>query len=211
MLVVQTPATVTRLCTLQGVKDDLSIPGVVEDAYLNGVIDAVSRTICDHLNIAEAEDGSSTLGRETLVETLDLDDCRRLLQLSRKPIVSVASITLDGVAVDAAEYEALKSSGMLQRLSEYRVIPWSVGRYVVSYVAGWKLPGEDGRNLPAPIERAAIDLVKLTRFGRKRDAMVKAEEIPDIERIEYWVGGADAAAIPPDVASRIERYIQERL
>lgn len=211
MLVVQTPATVTRLCTLQGVKEDLSIPGVVEDAYLNGVIDAVSRTICDHLNIAEAEDGSSTLGRETLVETLNLDDCRRLLQLSRKPIVSVASITLDGVAVDAAEYEPLKSAGMLQRLSDNRVVLWSVGRYVVTYVAGWKLPGEDGRNLPAPIERAAIDLVKLMRFSRKRDAMVKAEEVPDVERIEYWVGGAEAAAIPPDVASRIERYIHERL
>jgi hypothetical protein len=82
---------------------------------------------------------------------------------------------------------------------------------IARYTAGWLLPGDEGRNLPYPIETATVSRVSGVRVGGGRDPLVKAEDIPGVLRTEYWVGatGSDSGGtggLPPDLWSQLSLY-----
>lgn len=209
MFTVTAAATNRNLTNAAAVKADLNISGSSEDTYLTRQIQIATAKICSYLETAAANDGSVTLGRETVRETLR-PGCPSpfSLKLARWPVSAVSSVTVDGTALTTDDYELDGASGILYRLSGDSKTLWNATEIVIVYTAGWLLPDDGGtRNLPLDIEGACIDLVKAARFSRDRDPLLKSEETAGIGRNDYWVGGTPGgASIPADIAAVLDRY-----
>lgn len=217
-LAVSAPAASTGLTTLANLKADLgiAIDDASEDVYLTAQIKRVSSQICSYLGIARASDGTARLGVETLIETFRLDRDENQLVFSRSPVIAVISV-IEGISSSTitlvdGDFEVDNAKGMLYRL-DGNDFPWSwtSDKVVVTYSAGWILPGDEDStqesNLPSEIEDAAISWVKSNRAGRTRDPMVKGESVEGVGQISYWVGGVPAGAdIPPDIAAKLDPF-----
>jgi len=207
MLTVTTAATSTNLTTLDAVKDDLGLTSTDEDDYIESLIERVSLDICGIVGAAVAEDGTVTLGRETLVKTFRLNGAYSKLLLPRAPTVSITSVVADGDTLVAADYEVSKVSGLLTQLSDDDPISWDNDKVVVTYVAGWLLPDDTGRNLPLDIEAAAIALVKLARFNRTRDPTLKSENILEgLYSYQLFAPDDFKSGVPVDIMQKLNRY-----
>lgn len=209
-LVVTTPALTTALTTVEAVMDELEITDASQQDRIQTEIDRASAMICAYLDVQDADDGTKTLGRETVVETIDPGPPGRALYPARRPIVSVASVTEGGNAVDVAGY-TVGHNKLTRVISEvvvpYWWTPWTDQSVVIAYVAGWLLPGDSGRNLPLEIESACIELVKASRFSRARDPQLRSENI--LEGLySYTLFDPERAksVIPAQIAATIDRY-----
>lgn len=204
LLAVTTPAAETALTTIARFRNEIGAHDVdaEEDALIAAKIDEASAAIDNWLR--------RTLAREVVSETFRLDpgEAPETLRLERWPVVSVASAAEDGVTVAAAEYELDADAGLLHRLdaSGYRNIWVAAKSIVVAYTAGYKMPAESGRTLPADLELAALMLVRSWWHGRARDPLVRAESIPGLRDVTYWVGGAGSGPLPPEVEALLGPY-----
>jgi hypothetical protein len=219
MFTVSTAGT-NAMTTLATVKLELKIEGNTDDAWLRAQIDSLSQTACRILGVAESETGTRNLGRETLVETIDQraawpwtralrpiiasNEHDGKLILSRRPVVSISSITEDGVMVDPTEYKLSAATGTVRRLSGDMPIAWPSSLIVVTYLAGWLMPGQSGRNLPTDWEDAVISAVKQAWFSRTRDPAVKRENNPGVFEQEFFFGtpGMDSP-FPQDAMAKL--------
>jgi uncharacterized phiE125 gp8 family phage protein len=194
--------SVTRLTTLERVKIELNITSGADDAILGAKIDEATSDI--EAQIAR------TLSRATLSEIFwGGAGHAEYLILARSPVASIASVTVDDVAVDLGEVRIDAETGQLYRLdaSGY-ACAWAWSKEVtVVFAAGYLLPGEAGRDLPPALEGAAIELLASYWQSRGRDPMVKAEEVPGVMRKEYWVGSVGAEGeLPPSVMTKISPF-----
>lgn len=205
---VSTAAATTALTTLDRLKAELGITATDEDDYLTGMLDRLSAALCDVLTVASAEDGTVTLGRETLIETQRLVKSKKKLYLARYPTVSVTSIVENDVTLTTDDWRIGNSAfGVLERMSDDVEIEWPSGTIVVTHIAGWLLPGDSGRNLPFPIEDAIFDTIKGARFNRSRDPDLRSENILEGLYAYTLFDRSDASnKIPPDVIASISRY-----
>lgn len=195
MLTVITPAPAIDLTTVAAVKAELAVSGSGDDAWLADAITRASATIRRWCN--------RVFAAETVRETYRLARPVPELLLSRLPVVTIASVTVDGTALPAPVYEADTEKGVLYHLdSRRRFLCWSGDVIDVEYTAGFALPGAAGRTLPEDVEKAAIALVKAAYFARTRDPLVKSESIEGVGSTAYWVGDA----IPPDIAGLLSGY-----
>jgi hypothetical protein len=219
---VTKPAATTGLTTVDAVKFELGISDASEDDYLSAQINRASSLICTYLGVAVADDATMTLGRETLLETIRPEKYDQTLILSRRPIVSIASVTEESDAVDAADYLIGYNTGILSRLNNGFPALW-LGKWSafadqsisIAYTAGWLLPGDTGRNLPFEIEDVAISIVKASRFGRMRDPLIRSisTSIPEIEdkRVDYQVGGLPGVGnswLSPENQLALKRFMK---
>jgi hypothetical protein len=194
MLTVIAPAASSDLTTRATVKAELQIAGGGDDDFLSSAITRASAAVSRWCN--------RVFPLETVRETFRLDRTRPELVLSRFPVVSIASVTVDGTALDpAADFEADGDRGILYRLdSRGKFMCWPSAVVVVEYSAGFLLPGDPNRTLPDDIERAALLLVKAEYFARIRDPLVKSEDVSGALSTSFWVGGfGNGASLPPDV------------
>lgn len=208
-LIVTTPAATTALTTVDAVKTELDITDGSQDAYLETQINRASALICSYLCVHEADDATVTLGRETLLETIDPQPHGRVLYPSRRPIVSVASITEGATVADPANYKV--SAAKIVRVQnslalDYWWTSWFDQSVVIAYVAGWLLPGDEGRNLPLEIEMACIDMVKEARFNRNRDLSLRSETTEGVDSYTLFDRSKAETVIPQSIAVTIERY-----
>jgi len=199
---ITTAASATRLTTVERFKEETGITSNNNDGLLAKKIDEATSDIEAHL--------ARTFCRETLTETFwgDSDWAERLV-LARAPVVSITSITVDDVAVDASEVRLDAESGLLYRLdaSGYPSFWTWCKSAVIVYVAGYLLPGESGRNLPPAVEAGALSLVSSYWQSRGRDPMVKSESVPGVMDVQYWVGSVgEAGELPPDVITKISPF-----
>lgn len=219
MLVVSTAAATTALTTRDAFKAAANLTSTTDDDFIDTLIVSISDQVNTILGVATATDGTRTIGRETLVETIRSDQYRRYgarcclhhghvaLILSRYPIVSVTSITEDDVAVDAADYEIDGASGMIKRLDSDALRSWYAAKIVVTYVAGWLLPNDTGRNLPYDLEDAVISMIKASRFGRDRDPAIKSESmLQRTYEYELFAGTTAGGPVPADAMATLNRY-----
>ena len=200
MLNVITAAASSDLTTRAMVKAELGITGGGDDAWLDTTITRASAAIARWCN--------RTFALETVRDTFRLDRYLPDLSLSRFPVVSIASVTVAGTALDpAADYEAGADNGLLYRIdSRGKFMCWPSEVVVVEYDAGFVLPGQQGRTLPPDVEQATILLVKETWFARGRDPLVKMEDIAGIGRTDLWVGPRGDDDMPPDIAGLLSRH-----
>ncbi len=223
-LVVDTPAASTGLTELDALKRAMGITEKDNDAFLRELVQRASdeaRTYCSRL-----------FSRQQYTEDVRSEGSL-LLQLAERPVVSVESVTLDGVALtdhrieDAEAGELYRELGWQWHVFQQRTLGGGqplpgeeFPKYVVQYTAGWLLPGETGRTLPHDVERAIIDYVK-AMFGGKGPqtgittsvGAVKSKAIDGL-RIEYeTAGGGGGAAtssvvevMPPSTVATLRRY-----
>ena len=224
MFSVVTKAKTTALTTLPAVKLALGVSDSADDKWLQTQIDLASIAICNYLGVEMAEDGSRTLGRETVTETFDRRSRYPYIQpfgvvvprreadstivLAKRPVVSIGSIAENGTAVDPADYELFATTGVVKRLSSYLLAAWPCTIVTVTYTAGWLLPGDENRNLPVDIEQAAITYVQAQVGARKRDPNVKSVNIPGVRQVDYFYGtpGLDDQMLPIAARAMLNPY-----
>lgn len=199
---ITSAASVTRLTTLERVKQELDITDGSKDALLASKIDEATSDIEAHLG--------RVFRREVFSERFwGRCECPEFLILARAPVVSVDSVTEDDVAVATPEVRLDPDTGQLYRLDASGFPSfWSwCKEVVITYTAGFLLPGQSGRNLPHALEAGAISLVQSFWQSRGRDPLVKSEDIPGVMRVDYWVGSVgEAGDLPPDVMAKIAPF-----
>lgn len=206
MLEEVTPATNRLLTTREAVKTELQIVTVAEhDVFLNMLIEQASDAIVSYCNrpFAFAELREHVAGDDT-----------SFLTLSRTPIVGVTSILMNNQPI--LDYRILDAdAGILQRVqgwfAEGESRWWSVvhapvskPHYIVTYTAGYVLPGDTGRNLPGVIERACIDTVKSWFLARERDPVIKSEKLGDWQA--SYGGMYSTDGLPASVAQMLSSW-----
>lgn len=203
-LVVTSAATSTDLTVRATVKEELGIPAEVtqHDSYLTKAIRRASGIVAEYCG--------QTFAQETVTETFWPDrapgftEYSTSLLLSRLPVVSIGSLTVDDSVKDASEYRINSKTGELTALSSGGPSTFGVGvSAVVVYTAGYLLL--DG--LPDGVEDATLMLIRDAWFARARDPRVRSESIPGVASYDYWVGQIGAAGqLPPDVLARLEKH-----
>jgi uncharacterized phiE125 gp8 family phage protein len=200
-MTVTTAPEFTALTTLDRVKLELDISTSDNDALLTSKIREASGDIESHIG--------RTLCRAGLTERFWGEGCAEYLILSRWPVVSIASVTVDDEEIDDAEYRLDNETGQLYRLdtSGY-AIAWTWCKdVVIVYTGGYLMPEDTSPTLPAVLEGAAVELVASFWLSRGRDPRVRSESIPGLGEVSYWVGAVGAAGeLPPSVVSKISPF-----
>lgn len=199
-LTVTTAATNRLLTSASRVKASLGITDSSQDTFIGELVTRVSDEVVVYLRLPYASDGTiPTLGRETYVETIKQPVGDYELYLTRRPVASIASVVEDSVAlVEGTDFQTNKQLGVIERLSGDDIIAWSFEKLVVTYVAGYILPGDTGtRNLPYEIEEAVIYAVAARMADldpASIDPEVKSETLDDVYSATYNVPGTSGKA-----------------
>lgn len=197
-LTVTVPASERDLATLAAVRSELGIIGTDQDADISVRLRQASAAIesfCDRV-----------FARETVQEVFRLECSAAQIALRRTPVVELASIVEDGAELDPADYEADLDRGIIYRLCSDRPQPWGGGKLVVTYTAGYLLPGVDGANLPADITMACLQAVVAGYQAKGRDPMLRSESIDGTAAYSYLDPRDGNAGLPPQVASLLMPY-----
>lgn len=200
MIEIITPATATALTTLDAVKADMGIANSAQDSRITALISQYSAAIVGWCGRSFARE---TI-RETTSERCPIDG----LMLSRWPIASLTSATVNGTALDAEGTLIDAARGILyRRATAMRGAYWPRGESVVTYVAGYLLPGQEGRTLPHDVERAAIILIKGALMGADRDPLLRSERSEGVAAFTYFAStGTPSDAMPLDVQGLLAGY-----
>lgn len=201
-----TPAAETKLVSRDAVKAELGIAGTASDALIDGWIDRASAAIVQFCNRPIfVETVKDRIWPERDPYAWQVPGGVAPLQLSRWPIVSLA----DGAVVVATDVLVLEQDftmdapkGQLIRLDPAG-FPRGWGSFPVdvTYSAGYATS-------PLDIQDACIRLVKGRWYARKRDPLLKREDIPGVISNEYWIDTSPSAngAMPPDVVDLLDNY-----
>ena len=196
MLTVLIPATETRLTQVDTIKAEIDVTDAGQDLEIGALIDQQSAAIRSFL--------SRVLARETVRQTERVSGEATLI-LERRPVAEVVGVTVDGAALDPADFE--RDGALLRRLCNDRPSLWW-GKVAVDYAAGWRMPGETGRDLPEDIERACIDLCVRAYHARGRDPALRSYENPDVEKMSWSASDSvkTVDGLPEDIAGRLGGY-----
>jgi uncharacterized phiE125 gp8 family phage protein len=183
------------LASLAIAKDYLGITGSGSDVkiarWIVSASDAIARACL------------RVFASETISETLFLDQSLESIVLRRYPVSSIATVTLDGIVLNLAEYIVDPETGILLYLISGEKAKWVGSKVEITYVAGYNLT----TSTPPSLSQACLALVAHQNSSEARDPMAKRVEIPDVMTIDYWVGGSGVAGeLPPEVVSLIQPY-----
>lgn len=206
-LTVLTAATVRDLTTLATVKARMGISGSSEDAFLQDQITRQTAAALGYLNVIFAQDGTRTLAREILAETFRSIGPRKYLRTARRPISGITSIVQDDVTLEAADYVVDGRSGVISRLYNGFETLWSAKSVVVTYTAGWVMPGAADPNTPSELEDAVIHMVAAGREARLRDPMIRSERTDGVSSASYFDPRAGSEGLPPSVLGMLAPYM----
>jgi hypothetical protein len=209
ILTVTTPPISTNLTTTTRVKLELGITKKADDALISIFVAGASSAAVGYCmrDFAQAT-YAEQIRSYPFIDSASLVNLPDYIYLSRKPLVSIASIIEDGVTLVAGtDYEFDPEKARLTRLCSDRPVTWRFRKLNVAYVAGYTYPG----TLPAAVESGVTEIVKDMWFAKRRDPQIKSYEVPGIERTDYWVGavGGDSAW-PPRVTDFLAPYVDER-
>jgi hypothetical protein len=211
-LTVTVAAGARDLTTVDAVKDELKIAAsdTSEDFQLAEWIERASdaiRTYCDR-----------EFARQTYQETL-AGHGGTLLGLSRTPVVSVTSVAHKGEPVVDFTIEDAEAGLLHRENGWYRTVAGTffldvhpdprgdLPDYKAIYVAGYLLPGEDGRTLPRDVEKACIELVKAfrdTRIGGGQK--LKSRTVGDVSETFMEEGEQDESDLPRNVTALLRNW-----
>jgi hypothetical protein len=179
-LTVQTAATSRRLTTAQAVYADTGDVHYLEEPTLaNSLIDQASAAIESWCGRIFAQQRYV----EVLGQVRDL-----LLPLRMRPIVAVETLLAGTDAVTDYRVED-KEAGLLYRRDRWGY-PSAVDDLTITYIAGYILPEQTtppaptGPTLPADLQRACIECVKIWFAERVPESRIEARTLGD-QTIRY--------------------------
>lgn len=193
MLQVITPAVTNDLTVLATVKAELGIFGTTDDAYLDSLIFAVSDGCARYCR-------RSGWGRETVRQIERLTRCREVIILDRDLLPTISAVTVDGAALAGTDYEL--DGALLYRLSSDRRVDWAGNKVVIDYQAGFT----PLTNLPADLERAALEWIKAAYSARGRDPLLRSQSVQDVGSESYLDPRAGMEAMPPQCAALLDPW-----
>lgn len=209
VLSVTTPATDLSLLTLPEMRAAVRVPDGRRDVDVKRIGTRVADAIVTACKVATDGAVPPTLRAESVVDTFRLNrwygrtDHGRApneLVLSRRPIISIASVVEAGITLDPTSYELRAGAGMLLRLFGDTPTHWVPSKIVVTYSAGWAI-------VPEGLKRAAEKMMRLYWSEASRDPLLKSVDIPGVENKTYWIGGVNDPSIPQDVLDDLGPYI----
>lgn len=123
------------------------------------------------------------------------------LSLSQYPVQSISSVTENGIALDASDYELDADAGLIRRLSGGAYTPWRASEIIIEFEAGYS-------TIPADIVGIVLRLITMRAKGRNRDPMLREREGPTYGRESFWVGGTPdmRGGMPLEMAQVLDRY-----
>ena len=202
---VTVAAATRRLATEAALRVELGSPAEPLAARVDDVLDQASAAV-------ESFCGRS-LARETISEVFRLDPWSSVpsLKLSRRPIVSITSVTEDGTAVASEDREFDGDAGMVYRLSSDERVSFTARKITVVYVAGFLMPDESGTTLPYPITRAALITAAAMFHAIGRDPALRSESVDGVAAASYLDPRAAALGLPPAAADLLMPYRDVRI
>jgi hypothetical protein len=220
ILTVITPAPSQDLVSLATVRDELQSKAS-DNAYLTRIKRQASSAIasyCDRVFITETV-SEQFRGRGPIFAFLGSGQYLGYLAdgastphsdpvtLRRFPVVSITSITEDGVVLAAGvDYELDAARGFINRLWNDMQRPWDFDKLVVEYSAGYAADA-----VPDDLQDAALRLITARYAARGRDPMLRQYSVPGVLEETFWVGAVgDNGAMPPEVAGLIDQYREVR-
>jgi hypothetical protein len=198
MLTIVTPAASTRLTTIEAARAQAGIGADVADATVEDWIDQASAAIVSSCR--------RPFARETVLDLLRPRGAGPLI-LSRSNLVAAPVLTVGGVTLTDDDVDVDLGAGLIWRLYGYDRGGWPCGLVRVTYTAGWLLPGETGRDLPADVEQACLILLAARNASQGRDPMLRSETIEGVGS-SSWIATADMGSLPPQAAGLLQPYIR---
>jgi hypothetical protein len=187
LLTVTVPATAVALTTAASVMAEVGAVSA-DQGVVSSLIAQASAAIVAHLG--------RTLARETVREAFRLIEPEPHLLLERAPVVSIASVVVDDLALTTDEWEADFDAGLLYRIEDDCRFLWRARRVVVTYTGGYLLPGVAGRTLPPDIERACQIAAAESYQARGRDPRLRSESADGIGSQSWIDPKAGHGALP---------------
>lgn len=211
---VTSAATDLSLLSITELRKAANVSDSSRDADLLTLGLRIAATITATCNIATDGATPPTLRKETITDTFrrnrffarvrnrDRDGLAgdEEIYLSRRPVVSVASVTESGVLLDPASYEVRGGIGALVRLNNDVPCQWAPSKIVVVYDAGWA-------TVPDGLKRAAEQLVQLYWSQASKDPLVSQSNVPGVLEQQIRIGSQSAPSIPQDVMDDLGPYI----
>jgi len=201
ILTVTVPAATHDLTTIETIKDELDITGTASDERLYRWISEASGFIENYCGRVFAAETLSEMWRGLSRHYANAGG-RMPLILTRRPVFAITSVTVDGTALTADQYEMDPATGMLWRLSSDCRIHWCAAKITVVYTAGYPLLG----GLPYGIETACIETIKHRLAARNRDPNLKMQEIPGELVQQWWVAGANEEGVPAEIRAMLDPH-----
>ncbi len=201
MLEVLAPAASTRLATLDTLKAELGIADSAQDAALGRLLDQASTRAVRYVG--------APFGREMVRETWRGVRAAgvvlaRVPAIDQAPPTTINSVVVDDAALDAGA--AVLDGPRLIRLRGGCLVPWCARTLVVTYVAGYLLPGDIGRDLPADVERACLVIATDLHAALGRDPTLRSDSVDGIGSSSWLDPQAGAGALPPQAAEALLPY-----
>lgn len=204
MFTVSDVATDRNLLTLAELRDaQQDFGGTWDDARLLSIGLEISDAIAQACRVPIDGVIPPTLRGETIVDTMRLCRATETLIMTRRFVDTASSVSVNGVALDAAEYEIDKAAGLARRLSSSgHYICWPSGIIVVTYTAGFE-------TVPNGLKDAAkLELVARWSLS-DRDPSVKRDRTQGLGETEYFPSDSDETGSPlisPEARAKIAPY-----
>jgi len=135
-----------------------------------------------------------------------LDESRTKLQLSKLPLISVTSITVNDPAgaytlTQGTDFAIDQAKSQLIRLDASSGLPrrWDPIQTVVIYTAGFA-------TIPSDIDDACSRMTKKAYWQRGRDPSVMEQGTPQMGNVKYWVNPSPDGNLPADIADLLDNY-----
>lgn len=208
---IASPVTAGDLLLLADFKVDYNITGSSYDAFLNRAITSCSAAVSQYCNrVFPIENVVDTFlfGKRYNGSTPAMEIGP--IQLFKRPIVSITSITENGIALTPnTDYIIDKDPAQIYRLdSSGNEKVWMNYPIIVSYSAGYVLPSLTNtppRTLPVDITDAAGRVVYSRYAERGRDPFVKISTAFGIGQTEYIIPKIDGN-FSSDVTDILDSY-----
>ncbi len=198
---VTTPASNLSLLTVEELRAAVGVTDSSQDAALTALGLRLSASIAKQCGVASDGIHPTTLLSETCSEVFRPARHQQDLVLARRPVSAITSVTENGMALDIADYEIRRGSGILTRLSGDRFSCFPCGKITVVYEAGFD-------EAPDDLKLAASKLAAALYSETARDPNLKRVDIPDVEEREYWVGPSDDPLLSAEISDLLAPYRQ---
>ena len=202
-LAVIAPAAGRLLTTVETIMAELGLSGADGAARAAILIGRASGMIAAYCG--------QDFARQTYRETFRPAPAGPLI-LSRRP-AAVSTVTADGATVTPADYDADSPAGLVWRFNLFgECHGWPGSVAVVTYVAGYVLPGDPDYaaapfdlRLPPEVEHACILTAAALQAGTGRDPMLRSENVEGVGSTS-WIATAEMGALPPQAADLLARH-----
>ena len=219
ILTVCASSTYDQLASKERLKDVLGVTSTDDDDLMDDILDRATEAVERHVG--------RILRRQTYLEKAPAHG-DLYLEVSQRPVTSIASILKDTDTVSSTSYELTSpmsglvyralgwswTAGLITELIDHVVPGSELNRYTVEYTAGYVPSSATSTELGVPrdIERAVLETSKAWYLGRKMNPNILEKDVDGL-RIKYARSGGGTqgrvseGALPAQVEALLSPYV----